>query len=756
MTTPSDATPSLWDYLKARLARALPGWTPAHWQRPAAWFAALEEEAAADTTPSPLGGEPRPRSPAPHGGKASTAAERPGGSPLPGAAGEEGPGAGGLRTEAEPHPERRGRMAAPWALTLAVLMALAAQVRLEPTHRQVGPALALYALAAGLLFLAHRRGEFTLRAPERGGGLHFGLRVQTPALALAAPVALAAFLAFGGNRFHSLNLTLWAVLLGLLAVALLEPATWARGRAAWVRLRTHGLQVHLTPWGLLVLAVLALGVFLRFYRLAEVPREMFSDHAEKLYDVMDVLDGQWRIFFPRNTGREGMHMYTAALAVRLGAGISYLALKLPMAVAAAVFLPTLYAFGRLWDDRGTGLWAAAFAGVAYWLHMVHRVGLRFMLYPTFAALTLYFVFRGLQRNRRDDFVWAGLFLGLGLHGYSPFRVVPLVVVFTFVWYGLHHRTPQVTRRLAFALLLVVLVSLAVFLPLLRYMVDAPDLFFYRMNTRLAETERPYPGPPAVIFARNVGRALVMFWWDNGSVWADSVMHRPALDPIAGALLAVGLVLVAARYLRHRRWQDGWLLLLIPLLQLPSTLALAFPEENPTLHRTGAALLPVFLLIGLAAGTLQRAWARRRAWGWAMVGLLWLASWQASADLVFRQYVAQYRLSNWNTPEIGQVIGGFARSVGEPDRAWVVPYPYWVDTRLVGIEAGYPRRDYALHREFLADTLAAPAPKLFILKPEDEATLNLLWDLYPQARVWRYRSPVEGKDFLMYFVPADAP
>ncbi|NPA31082.1 MAG: hypothetical protein GXO37_03680, partial [Chloroflexi bacterium] len=74
MTSRPKTTPSLLDYLKARLARALPNWTPAHWQRPAAWFAALEEEAATDTTPPPLGGEPHPGR---EGGPAT--AQRPGG-----------------------------------------------------------------------------------------------------------------------------------------------------------------------------------------------------------------------------------------------------------------------------------------------------------------------------------------------------------------------------------------------------------------------------------------------------------------------------------------------------------------------------------------------------------------------------------------------------------------------------------------------------------------------------------------------------
>ena len=56
--------------------------------------------------------------------------------------------------------------------------------------------------------------------------------------------------------------------------------------------------------------------FFRVYRLAEVPAEMTSDHAEKLIDVQDILDGQRPIFLPRNTGREAVQFYLTAFLVR--------------------------------------------------------------------------------------------------------------------------------------------------------------------------------------------------------------------------------------------------------------------------------------------------------------------------------------------------------------------------------------------------------------------------------------------------------
>ncbi len=78
----------------------------------------------------------------------------------------------------------------------------------------------------------------------------------------------------------------------------------------------------------MVLVVLV-SIFFRVYELQAVPSEMFSDHAEKLLDVADVLDGKTSIFFTRNTGREPLQFYLTALIIKIfNTGISFLSLKI--------------------------------------------------------------------------------------------------------------------------------------------------------------------------------------------------------------------------------------------------------------------------------------------------------------------------------------------------------------------------------------------------------------------------------------------
>ena len=125
--------------------------------------------------------------------------------------------------------------------------------------------------------------------------------------------------------------------------------------------------------------------------------------------------------------------------------------------------------------------------------------------------------------------------------------------------------------------------------------------------------------------------------------------------------------------------------------------------------------------------------------------------QINARLVFVDYYQQFKSRAWNTSEIGAVIEEFADTIGDEDHAWVVPYPHWVDTRLVGIHAVDQVVDFALWQKDILGTEMAAAPKLYIFKPVDEETYQILRDLYPDGIIEKFESEVEGRDFMLYYV-----
>jgi hypothetical protein len=317
--------------------------------------------------------------------------------------------------------------------------------------------------------------------------------------------------------------------------------------------------------------------------------------------------------------------------------------------------------GREIGNRWTGLWALLFAGIAYWPNVISRIGLRLALAPLFCAPAFYYLLRGLRTHSRNDLLKCGIFIGLGLHGYSASRVVPLLALAAFLIYVIHQRSSGDRRQAVIGLAVVTLLTLIVALPLIHYAFTYPEMFSYRAMTRLGSWERPLPGHPALIFLKNLGNALAMFAWNGGSVWVISVPGRPALDIVSGALFHLGLLVVGWRYLRKRQWHDLLLLLSIPLLLMPSVLSLGVPAENPILSRTAAAIVPVFVVIGIALDTILCAVARgchRACWS-AVVAVAMVSGALCTTTNLCSNSTDSYTRSFMEHVRDGRVIRAFA-------------------------------------------------------------------------------------------------
>lgn len=651
-------------------------------------------------------------------------------------------------------------------LPVAFLFAMIAQAGLEARGETITINIILYILAAALIGWAAWEGDFFVKAAEVVEQSRSTLDFRLIPLLLAFALGAATFISSGNNLFTSLNVTTWVASIILLVAAFWEGTSpwvtaWDRLQAWW---KNPERGIKLTRWHLLWLMVFGVSVFFRFHQWHDVPNEMVSDQAEKLLDVVDVLNGRFSIFFPRNTGREALQFYMAAATERLfHTGITYETLKIGTILAGILTLPYLYLFAREVAGREAGLAAMGLAGVAYWPNVISRVGLRFPLYPLFAAPALYYLIRGLRRGSRNDFLLCGLVVGIGLHGYSPARVIPVAVAAGVIVYLLHREARGSRWAVVTWLLAAGFAGLLVVMPLLRIAVDMPHLVLMRMATRLGDAERALPDSAIIIFLKNVWDGLLMFSWDDGEVWVNSIPHRPALDWVTGALFNLGAVIFAVRYLRERKWVDAFLLLSIPILQLPSTLSLAFPGENPATNRASGAMVPVFTAAGTALYALltwvKKQWNAHRQPILAAIAMTAIALLAAVLNyaLVFDEYAENYRRSAWNTLDAGGIIRGFAESVGDYDSAYMMAYPHWMDTRLVGMAAGKPTRDYALWGDQLESILPIDRPHLFLVNPNDEETLTLLQETFPEGVLTTFDSELEGKDILIYFtLPASTP
>lgn len=650
-----------------------------------------------------------------------------------------------------------------WQLVMVLVMLLIGQQLLEPPSPSPVFSLIFYGCAIFLIIFnwIYGRLDADLYCFEENDPHEFV--VHSSLLYATIGTGILATILFSGNRFTSFNLLVWFVSLLLLVSTFLEFPDWNRVTrwvsGLYINFCKNGIHFKITPWHILFGLVLLLVTFYRFYRLQDVPGEMISDHAEKLLDVYDLLSGMLLTYFVRNTGREAFQMYlSAAVAHFVGTGITFMTLKIGTAIVGLFSAIYMYFLGKEVGNRRMGMLAFFLSGIGYWPNVISRIGLRFTLYPAFTAAALFYFFRGIRRKKIPDMVLSGICVGIGLHGYSPYRIVPILLVLGMVLYVVHNWKRNNIRFAVTALVVTGIAALVIFIPLLRYVMDQPEMFLFRGMTRVGTIEQPLPGPAWQIFFSNLWRAMIMPFWNNGSIWAHSVPFRPSLDIVSAAMFLTGIVFSVLRYIRHRDWRIPFLLISVPFLMLPSILSLAFPAENPCLNRSAGALVPIFIIAAFGMDSFlhnlykQATGLGGRVMVAVLIGMLFLLSLWQNYDLVFDEYANNYEKSAWNTSEIGEVAYNFISVYGDPDSVYVVGFPHWVDTRLVAIISGHPEKDFAIWPDQFNDTLSNKRAKLFMLRPDDTAAIDQLRKMYPDYFETMFTSQISSHDFVIFMVP----
>jgi hypothetical protein len=209
-------------------------------------------------------------------------------------------------------------------------------------------------------------------------------------------------------------------------------------------------------WGLVALIILG-GGYLRVYRIDIIPPGLNNDEAINALEAREIVDGKpFSTITERGLNRESLFHHLAAVSfeqktlalnslravpglfgllprsVTTGGGIELLTQILPLRIVAigvgTLTLLALYLFARSRFGWRVALLATLLLAVSPWHLLYSRVGLRAILAPLFAIVTIGLFLRALDTGRlRDHLAW-GVILGLGFWTYTSFRVIPLAIV----------------------------------------------------------------------------------------------------------------------------------------------------------------------------------------------------------------------------------------------------------------------------------------------------------------------------------------
>lgn len=437
---------------------------------------------------------------------------------------------------------------------------------------------------------------------EREGEMTVSSR-QTPfrSTLLVSSLALTplVFIESSGDQFRPAGVVLWIVSIALFLLALPHPKDFsmAVGRLQRIIKRT-GLTFR---WEYVALgAITLIGAFFRFYKLDGILAEMGTDLPLKYGNILEVLNGNFPVFFPSYPGREALFFYFASIFAKLF-GLSHLTIKFSAAVVGTATIPVLFFTARRLFNTEVGLYAALLLAINHWHITLSRIGYRAILMPMFVFLLCYLIARAADKQRDWDYALIGLLVGLGMYTYNSWLLAPLALAAALAAHFI------VRRNMTFGDLVRCLViagvgAFLVFVPLGRYAVEEPETYLMRVASRITSNETPLPADTLGVFVDNLKRTLAMFNYRGDSVFVVNVPYQREMEFFTAVLFVLGMGFVLARW---RRGYNIALLSVFLVMLMPSALSIAFPNEVPSSDRASGGVAVAFLFAALPLALLRQ-------------------------------------------------------------------------------------------------------------------------------------------------------
>ncbi len=216
---------------------------------------------------------------------------------------------------------------------------------------------------------------------------------------------------------------------------------------------THVYNVSVYEWILLVIILLAFLV--RIVNL-EDSVHIFVDEMHFTDGVTNLWDNPNQPLLSHMSGIAGFTWFYAYLQTYTVAifGATFTGLRIVSVLFGTLTIPVVYGLAREWFDRPTGLLAALL--LALFPPHIHfsRLALNNIADPFFGMLALLLLARAMRTGRSDQFVLAGVALGLTQYWYEGGKLIFPVVV----GLGVINRFRDLSRlyRLIGAMLIVVM------------------------------------------------------------------------------------------------------------------------------------------------------------------------------------------------------------------------------------------------------------------------------------------------------------
>lgn len=339
---------------------------------------------------------------------------------------------------------------------------------------------------------------------------------------------------------------------------------------------------------ILLILILALAAFFRFYQLDQIPPGLYPDEA---MNANQAITEPGKVFYTDNNGREGLFINLLWLSFSLF-GISIWSFKIVPAIfgtltVLGVYLLTRELFWinpksqilnskqitnhksqilnglehwsiRIWNlfrisnlefrvSHGEiiALLSSFFLAVSFWHVNFSRIGFRAILLPFFLVFSFYFLFRGIRIKKLLNFILAGILFGLGFYTYTSFRMAVFLFPLPLLYWVSTYQVSAL-KKLFFIFYFLFFIFITA-LPLGFYFLQHPKDFTSRAMPISVFTQENL----LAAFAESFAWHLAMFNVYGDPNWRHNYAGSPQLLWPIGLLFIIGIAVSLKEIIKHR-------------------------------------------------------------------------------------------------------------------------------------------------------------------------------------------------------------
>ncbi len=370
---------------------------------------------------------------------------------------------------------------------------------------------------------------------------------------------------------------------------------------------------------LLVCIVVAVGAFLRFYRIAEFPPGLYPDEAMNGNNALEAIaTGNYKLYYPENNGREALFINIQALVLRfcmsLNDGLTEpWMLRVTSAFFGSLTVLGMYFLGRELFSRRVGLLASFLLATSFWHIMFSRIGFRAIMAPLLfvwgAAFFLLAIRKATTTSIPDGIgaqngparwnwgvrawllsLFAGVVFGLGFHTYIAYRITPLILLAAIPFF---RHTPNFWKLAG----MFVLGAFLAGLPIGVYYLEHPADFLGR-TSQVSVFSSP---TPLRDLGLNIAKTIGMFFVAGDWNARHNIPGAPQLFWPVGLLFIVGIIIVCKQFWRN--FAKLFIVVTFLLMMLPVVIS---NEGLPHALRAILLIPPVMLTAAVGASRIYDA------------------------------------------------------------------------------------------------------------------------------------------------------